>query len=138
LALRTIWKQTEKIKECCKSAIRMAASTSIQIRAMIMEKLEWVLEMGNSRNVITDMAIIFGFLEVDEPTVEQLFQFHLKELSNENLLKQEKQLNYEDYETSAVMPVTHLSTKQLTELFKHIDTATGIIDNNDANKEEKC
>jgi hypothetical protein len=44
-----------------------------------MEKLEWVLEMGNSRNIITDTAIIFGFLEVNEPNVEQLFQSHLEE-----------------------------------------------------------
>jgi hypothetical protein len=97
LALKTIRKQTGKIKECCKIATRMTASKIIQSRAMIMEELEWVLEMGNSRNVITDMAIIFGFLEVDEPNVEQLFQFHLEELSNKNLLKLKKELNHEDH-----------------------------------------
>jgi hypothetical protein len=92
----------------------MTASKITQIRVMNMEKLEWVLQMGNSRNVIVDRARTFRFLEVDRPNVEELSQSHMEGLSNENLLELEKELNCEDYVTSAVKPVKHLSTKQLT------------------------
>jgi flagellar biosynthesis GTPase FlhF len=60
----------------------MTASKITQIRAMIMEKLEWVLETCNSRNVIiVDRAGTSGFLEVDRPNVEELSQYHMEELS---------------------------------------------------------
>jgi hypothetical protein len=99
-----------------------------------MEKLEGMLEMGNSGNAIVDMARTVGFQNADEANVEELFQSHMEELSNESLLVLEIELNYEDYATSAGKPVKRPSTKQLITFFKHNDTTIGITDDTDINK----
>jgi hypothetical protein len=41
--LRTIRNEAEKIKESCKSSVRMMASKIVQIRSPIVEKLERML-----------------------------------------------------------------------------------------------
>jgi hypothetical protein len=71
-------------------------------------------EIGNSRCAIIDMARTVGFVDADQVNVEELFQSHTEELSNENLLELKKELN-EDNESSDVKLVKHLSTKLLTE-----------------------
>jgi glutamate synthase domain-containing protein 3 len=82
-------------------------------------------EISNSRRVIVDMARSLGFEEVDEANVKELLQSHMEELSSEDLLELEKELSDEDDESSDVMPVKHLTTKQLVEFFEHIDVAIG-------------
>jgi hypothetical protein len=57
---------------------------------------------------------------------------HIQKLSNENFPELENELSDEDDESSDAKPVRHTSTKQMTEFFKHTDTATSIIDDNDA------
>jgi hypothetical protein len=51
------------------------------------------VEIGNSRHAITDLARTVGFKDVDEISVEELFQYHMENLSNQNLLRLEKNLN---------------------------------------------
>jgi hypothetical protein len=70
--------------------------------------------------------------------VGELFQSDKEEVSNENFLELEKELNDEDDESYDVEPLKHLSTKQLTECFKHINIAISIIDDNDANRERSA
>jgi hypothetical protein len=89
-------------------------------------------EIGKPRCAITDMVKTVGFEDADQVNVEELFQSHTEELSNENLLELKNELNDEEGESSDVKSVKHLSTKQLTEFCKHINSATGITDNNDA------
>jgi hypothetical protein len=71
-------------------------------------------EISNSRRAVVDMVRSLGF-EVDEANVNELLQFRTEELSNENLLELEKELNAEDDESSDVVPVKHPTTKQLVE-----------------------
>jgi predicted ATP-dependent endonuclease of OLD family len=59
-------------------------------------------------------------------------------LSIEDLLDLKKELSDEVDESSDVVPVKHLTTKQLVEFFKHIDIAIGIIGDNDANRERSA
>jgi hypothetical protein len=59
----------------------------------------------------------------------------MEELSSENLMELEKELNNSD-ESSDVNPVKHLSTKQLTELFKHFGTVIAITYENDGDGEK--
>lgn len=59
-------------------------------------------------------------------------------LINEDLLKLEKELDDDDDESSDVKPVKRLSTRHLTEFFRHINTAFGITDDNDANRERSA
>jgi hypothetical protein len=91
-------------------------------------------EISNSRRAIIDMAMSLGYEEVDEANVKELLQSHVEELSNEDLLALEKELSDEDDESSDVVPVKHLTTKQLVEFFKHTDNDIGITDDNDANR----
>jgi hypothetical protein len=93
-------------------------------------------EINNSRHAIVDMARSLGFEEVDEANVKELLQSNTEELSNEGLL--EKEQSDEDDESSDVVPIKHLTSKQLVEFFKHIDIAIGIIDDNDANRERSA
>jgi hypothetical protein len=58
----------------------------------------------------------------------------MEELSNENLMELEKELNDGD-KSSDVNPLKPLSTKQLTEFFKHFNTGIGITYDNDAKRE---
>jgi hypothetical protein len=95
-------------------------------------------EISNSRCAIIDMARSLGFEEVDEANVKELLQSHMEELSSEDLLELENELSNEDDESSDVVPVKHLTTKQLVEFFKHIDIAIGIMDDNDANRERSA
>lgn len=55
---------------------------------------------------------------------------------NEDLLELEKELD--NYESSDVKPIKCLSTRHLTEFFKHINTASDITDDNDANRERSA
>jgi predicted urease superfamily metal-dependent hydrolase len=64
-----------------------------------------------------------GFEDVDEANVDELLRSHTEELTNEDLLELEKDLNKKGDESSVVKL---LSTKQVAEFFKHIDTAIGI------------
>jgi NH3-dependent NAD+ synthetase len=95
-------------------------------------------EISNSRRAIVDMARSLGFEEVDEANVKEFLQSHMEELSNEDLLKLEKELSDEDDEFSDVVPVKHLTTNQLVEFFKHTNIAIGIIDDNAANRERSA
>jgi hypothetical protein len=45
LTLRTIRKHTDRIKESCKTAMRMMASMATQIRMLIMKKFERMLAL---------------------------------------------------------------------------------------------
>jgi hypothetical protein len=94
-------------------------------------------EISNSRHAIIDMARSLGFEEVNEANVKELLQYHMEELSNEDLLELEKEQSDENDESSDVVPVKHLTTKQLVELFKHTDIGISIIDDNDANTERE-
>jgi hypothetical protein len=95
-------------------------------------------EISNSRRAIIDMARSLGFEEAEEANVKELLQSHTEELSTEDLLELKKELSNEDYESSDVVPVKCLTTKQLVEFFKHIDIAKGIMDDNDANSERSA
>jgi hypothetical protein len=53
------------------------------------------------------------------PMWTNFFQYHTEELSRKNLTELEKEINDEADEWCGVEPVKHLSTKQLTEFFKH-------------------
>jgi hypothetical protein len=67
--------------------------------------------------------------------VDEFLQSHTEELTNDLELK--KDLNEKSDESSVVEPVKLLSTKQIAEFFKHIDTAIIIIDENDPNNRER-
>jgi hypothetical protein len=60
------------------------------------------------------MARAAGFEDADQVNVEEPFQSHTRELSDENLLELKKELNDDD-ESSDVKLVKHLSSTQLTE-----------------------
>jgi hypothetical protein len=75
---------------------------------------------------------------VDEANVDELLRSHTEELTNEDLLELEKDLNEKGDESSVVEPVKLLLTKQIAEFFKHIDTAISIIDENDPNRERSA
>jgi hypothetical protein len=51
------------------------------------------IELSNSRRDIVDSARAVGFEDVDEVNVDELLQFHTEELTNEDLLELEKDLN---------------------------------------------
>jgi hypothetical protein len=68
------------------------------------------------------MARTLGFEDENEANVEGLSP--KEELSNKNLLALKKE----------IMVITFLCESLNKEYFKHIGTASGIIDDNDANK----
>jgi hypothetical protein len=67
--------------------------------------------------------------------VDELLRPHTEELTNDDLLELEKDLNEKGDESFVVKPVQLLLTKQTAEFFKHTDTAISIIDENDPNRE---
>jgi hypothetical protein len=69
--------------------------------------------------------------------VKELLQSHTKELSND-LLELEKELSDDNDESSHVVLVKHLTTKQLAEIVKCTDTTPGITDGNDANRKRNA
>jgi hypothetical protein len=81
-----------------------------------MEEFEKKLETGNSRHARTDMARTAAFEDADEANVEELF-------ISQRALELEKEIMMMMMKSSDV----HLSTKQMTEFFKHTGTATGIM-----------
>jgi hypothetical protein len=53
--------------------MRMTTIKITQIKVQIMEKLESMLETGNSRHAIVDMATTVGSDDADEANVENCF-----------------------------------------------------------------
>jgi hypothetical protein len=96
------------------------------------------VELSNSRRDIVDSARAVGFEDVDEANVDEFLRSHTEELTNEDLLELEKDLNEKGDESSVVERVKLLSTKQTAEFFKHIHTAISIIDENDPNRERSA
>lgn len=74
------------------------------------------------------MARTVGFEDVNEASVEELFQSHMEDHINVNILELKKEVNDEDEESSIVKPVKYLWTKQITTFFNHTDTAVSNID----------
>jgi hypothetical protein len=70
------------------------------------------IELSNSRRDIVDNARAVRFEDVDEGNVDELLRSHTEELTNEDLLELEKDLNEKGDESSVVKPVKLLSTNQ--------------------------
>jgi hypothetical protein len=51
------------------------------------------VEIGNSSHAIIDLATTVGFEDVDQANMEELFQYHMEKLSNQNILGLERELN---------------------------------------------
>jgi hypothetical protein len=71
--LRAICNKLRKLRKAVISVMRMSTIKITQIRVHIMEKLESMLEIGNSRHTIVDMARRVGFDVADEASVENCF-----------------------------------------------------------------
>jgi hypothetical protein len=54
------------------------------------------------------MARTVGFEDVNEASVEELFQSHMEDHINVNILELKKEVNDEDEESSIVKPVKYL------------------------------
>jgi hypothetical protein len=91
------------------------------------------IELSNSRLDIVDSARAVGFEDVDE-----LLRSHTEELTNEDLLELEKDLNEKVMNPLLLNLLNSFRQSKLLNFFKHIDTAISIIDENDPNRERSA
>jgi hypothetical protein len=71
-----------------------------------------------------------GSDDVDETSVDELLGSHSSVLNNKDLLEVENNMNDESQEPFFAESIKQLSTKQMTEVFKHMDSAIRITGKN--------
>jgi hypothetical protein len=77
------------------------------------------------------MSKSIGFEEVD---VDELLESHSSELATEDLLEMENNMNDDSQEPSLAELTKQVSGKQMTECFKHADSAIRTMEENDPNE----